>query len=152
MPLLYVRSVLCHFIYLGMDSFYEKCAKQLKYNSQEFGDCIKWTGCFSKNKYGQFRFRHPHDPISKGFRTKTAHRVALLVKYRNFDVPSYMHASHLCDNKWCINVDHLVFERSCINNARKYCFLFSRCRGHVDKDGRKLSDCLVGLKVKPDQV
>lgn len=131
-----------------MNLFYEKCATKLKENSKTCGDCIKWTGYFSRNNYGQFRYRDPRDPVSKGHRTKTAHRVALLLKYRNFDVQSYWHASHLCDNKWCINVDHLVFERSSTNNERKYCFLYCRCRGHIDKDGKKLADCLVNLKIK----
>ena len=133
-----------------MEAFFQKCASTLQSRSVRHanGQCITWTGSFSKsNGYGQFRFRDPRDPRG-GHRTKTAHRVALMVERKDFDVPSSQHASHLCNNRLCINANHLVFEGSGNNNLRKSCFLNCRCNGHFSEDGERLPDCLVELQAR----
>lgn len=130
-----------------MDDFFEQCERKLHLNSRqhENGECVVWTGCINKQGYGQFRFRDPRDPLTAGHRTRTSHRVALMVQLRDLDVPASEQASHLCNNKLCINVQHLVFEGSSCNNLRKTCFSRSRCNGHFDGNGNRLPDCLLHL-------
>jgi hypothetical protein len=130
-----------------MEEFLEQCQNKLKINSalHENTECIVWTGCINKFGYGQFRYRDPRDPLSASYRTRTSHRVALMIYFRNFDVPASQQASHLCNNKLCINVEHLVFENNSTNNLRKNCFSHSRCLGHFDDKGERLADCLVHL-------
>lgn len=110
------------------------------------GECIIWTGCVSSRGYGQFRYKDPRDPPSAEHRNKTAHRVALMVAFKNFNVPSSQQASHLCDKKRY--VQHLVFESNRSNNLRKSCFEHHRCVGHYDNAGNKLPDCLLHLSSK----
>ena len=131
----------------GIDSFYEECSQKLKANSMQHAnnECIVWTGCVNKQGYGQFRFRDPRDPNSSVFKTRTSHRVALMLHFRDFDVPSSMQASHLCNNKLCVNVEHLVFEGNSTNNLRKTCFSLHKCIGHFNVDRKRLPDCLVHL-------
>ena len=64
--------------------------------------------------------------------TKTsisAHRAALMVN-RNSKLPRVLQASHLCNEKRCINPQHLSLESNIINNQRKRCFSENRCTGH----------------------
>jgi hypothetical protein len=58
-------------------------------------DCIFWTGGVSQG-YGQSRWNG---------KTERAHRVAWRQAGR--DIPEGMHVHHLCENRLCINVDHL---------------------------------------------
>lgn len=130
-----------------MEEFFKQCESKLQMTSRlhENGACIIWTGCVNKQGYGQFRFRDPRDPPTAGHKTRTSHRVALMVQLRDFNVPFSQQASHLCNNKLCINVQHLVFERSSSNNLRKTCFAYLKCSGHFDVDGKRLPDCKVHL-------
>ena len=112
----------------------------------ENGECVVWTGCVSKQGYGQFRYKDPRDPPSAGHKTRTSHRIALLLHMKDFDIPSYLQSSHLCNNKLCVNIRHLTFEQNSTNNLRKSCFLQSRCFGHYDVNGNRLPDCLIHLK------
>jgi hypothetical protein len=127
------------------ETFYRSIRQKLDANCQphENGQCVIWTGYVGKNGYGQFRYKDPRDAPNANHRTRTSHRVALMLRCRNFDVPASRQASHLCNNKLCLNVEHLVFEGNSNNNLRKTCFSQSRCCGHFDIDGQRLPDCLV---------
>ena len=98
-----------------------------------------WKGSL-KNGYGQFRFKDPRTPDAD-HKTRTVHRMALMVKFKNLDVASKHQASHLCNDKTCINTEHLTIEDNFTNNRRKLCFFYRKCFGHGDG---KLS-CLVDL-------
>ena len=104
-----------------METFFEDCKKKMTDNSHPNvnGQCIDWNGTMAKSGYGQFCYRDPRDPAQIGHRTKTAHRMALLIHVRNLDIPPRLQASHLCDQKLCVNTDHLAFEKSSVNNLRK---------------------------------
>ena len=52
-----------------------------------------------------------------------------MVKLKNLDVASKQQASHLCNNKTCINTEHLTFEDNFTNNGRKLCFLTENVSG-----------------------
>ena len=129
-----------------MENFFEMCHKKLESYSKrhENGQCIIWTGCTNKG-YGQFRYKDPRDPYFAGHKTRSVHRMALMVKLRDLDVSPEQQASHLCNNKLCINTEHIVFEDNFTNNNRKSCFLASKCSGHPCTNGTERPDCLVEL-------
>ncbi|KAI8493175.1 hypothetical protein Bbelb_291790 [Branchiostoma belcheri] len=41
-----------------------------------------------------------------------------------------MHVSHLCNEKFCVNLTHLSYEESVVNQLRKNCFSEGRCTGN----------------------
>ncbi|KAI8516577.1 hypothetical protein Bbelb_051580 [Branchiostoma belcheri] len=41
-----------------------------------------------------------------------------------------MHVSHLCNKKLCVNLTHLSYEESVVNQLRKNCFSEGRCTGN----------------------
>ena len=106
-----------------MENFFKICKEKKNDNSElhRNGQCIIWTGC-RKNGYGQFRFKDPRLP-SSDHKTRSVHRMALMVEIQNLDIPPILQASHLCNVKCCINTEHLSFEDNYTNNSRKLCFL-----------------------------
>ena len=130
---------------MAMEDLFAYCEKKLKAMSDLDcnGQCLKWTGCVNKQGYGQFRYR---DPRSEGYKTRSAHRVTMMVKLKDFDLDPSIQASHLCHNSLCINTDHISLESNKVNNLRKLCVLCCRCNGHVDENGKFLADCLLALK------
>lgn len=130
-----------------MQNFIEACHEKLCSTSRLHanGECRVWTGNCNKG-YGQFRYRDPRDAPASGHRTRGAHRIALMVKFRDFDVPASLQASHLCNNRLCVNTDHLNFEDNYTNNSRKGCFFRGICTGHVDVSGIEQPSCILHLK------
>ena len=43
-----------------------------------------------------------------------------------------IHVSHLCNNKICVNIEHLSYEPCVINAQRNTCFTSRKCFGHAD--------------------
>lgn len=63
--------------------------------------CHLWTGPITVNGgYGEFTMR------SHGFKTARAHRVGWQIKHRCKLTPD-IHVLHSCDNRLCVNADHL---------------------------------------------
>ena len=70
------------------------------------GDCLNWSGCITHNGYGQLTFKQQR---------KRAHRAS----YEEFVGPIANNKliMHTCDNRKCINPDHLVMGTAEQNTA-----------------------------------
>lgn len=65
--------------------------------------CMNWTGCIAKNGYGQIGIGSKLDGTE---RIEYAHRLSASV-WLGLDLESELEALHKCDNRRCINPDHL---------------------------------------------
>ena len=124
-----------------IENFIKLCKERLDSRStlHTNGQCIMWTG------YGQYRYRDNRDLATAGHRTRSIDRMALMVKARSLDIQPEQQAGHLCNNKLCINADHIVFEDNYTINYRKTCFLNENCCGHQRQNDIKRPHCLVEL-------
>jgi len=61
--------------------------------------CIEWKGNIANNGYGHRRLPAPSRTVT------TAHRVEWIK--RRGQIPPGFHVLHRCDNRGCINIDHL---------------------------------------------
>ena len=60
-----------------------------------------------------------------------AHRLVLYIKMGSVNIPDEIQSSHLCHNKACINIDHIMPENKFLNRARRTCNQEGSCMGHA---------------------
>lgn len=97
---------------------------KLKCTNVKSGDCLLWSGA-QRNSYGiwEIRFNGSKQKIP-------VHRLAYFLNHNCESLPSFLHVSHLCHNKLCIEVSHLSLEPPGINNNRQICKHEGECHGH----------------------
>ena len=63
---------------------------------KEYESCLEWNGHVMSNGYGQF---------GVGRKIYLAHRIAWIIRFG--EIPDGLFVLHKCDNRKCVNVDHL---------------------------------------------
>lgn len=76
--------------------------ERLMRKTELVGDCIVWTGAVSANGYGAIGVGSTNDGTSRVVR---AHRLAW--EHKRGPVPDGLELDHLCNNRRCVDVDHL---------------------------------------------
>lgn len=94
-------------------------------NSKSIGTCILWQGQTTPSGYGVVN----HTFRGRKFKSKV-HRIRFFLGNNCTSLDPTFHVSHLCNQKLCINLNHLSFELADVNNQRKTCFNEGRCFGH----------------------
>lgn len=110
-----------------MEEFWQKQNMKLLYKSDFSHNpkgCILWTGATYASGYGYTDVKWPSGEKTR----ERIHRFAYMVHFKKTkdEIPKYNgpedhECSHLCGNKTCINVQHLVFEKHDVNLERIHC-------------------------------
>jgi hypothetical protein len=89
--------------YVNLDLFYHNQQPQAN-------GCINWTGVTNNIGYPFIGFRTidavTGEPAKNSTRMMSAHRLALMIKLGR-EITKDMNANHSCNNKLCVNPDHL---------------------------------------------
>lgn len=91
------------------------------------GGCVKWTGAKNSRGYGRIVVTKAEGGDGS---VAGPHRLAYFLKSDLPYLQTHKHVSHLCNDKLCVNVAHLSYEESVVNQQRKNCFDHDRCTGH----------------------
>lgn len=120
----------CHVLRAKMEDYIERLRVKIDANAvlAKNGECRLWEGGLTSNRrYGVVCFK---DPKTQKWIKRHVHRVSYMVFVRDFSIPSYLDASHLCHNNLCINSSHISLEPHHINNNRSGCRSSQTCHEH----------------------
>ena len=123
--------------------FYEMIMANKLTNCGPNGTCIEYKT--SSSSSGQDRYIQTSRTINGRKIHARVHRVALLKKIRQVELPDSMEASHLCHNKKCMNIDHLIAEPHDINMSRYTCAYMRTSTGdnsYCTNDHASYENCL----------
>ena len=120
-------------------AFFQDLSRKFFEKTTKMGNdqgCILWVGYVDKYGYG---VQNVSWPLPIGRKKEAAHRVAYMIRHlcsRN-DMPrvnpnkEVIECSHLCQNKLCVNAEHIVLETHSINQDRIHCKNQGFCsKGH----------------------
>ena len=97
--------------------------------------CLLWKGATFSGRYGRMRnpfYKHANQPAYMRI-----HRLVYLLhhidEFSDFIVPKTdtngqdLEVSHICHNRLCVNIDHLVLESHMTNCSRRECVAKKIC-------------------------
>ena len=112
-------SIMCTFESMSeVNAFYDMIMANKLTSQGPHGTCVEYAAAAAhqNNKYIQ-----TSRTINGRKIYSRTHRVALLKKMNITELPEGLEASHLCHNKRCMNVDHIIAEPHDINMSRNTC-------------------------------
>lgn len=131
-----------------MDRFWERMFRRLYefpgFVLSENDECMLYNGGSRTTEgYGRMRYTVPGENVE---RETSAHRMAKMVEMRDLNAGNELDASHLCHNKICVRPEHIHFENTLINNARRACVNRGQCSRHPSRNGEFFPDCMLMLR------
>lgn len=90
------------------------------------GHCHIWSKSVNSRGYPMIKI----SVTGQGSHTYLAHRIIYSLHHNTILRNKFIHISHLCHNKLCINPDHLSLEPPSINMARNTCKIEGSCLRH----------------------
>ena len=111
-----------------MGDFFQHLERIFSLKTRKLGNeyaCIVWEGYVDKYGYGVKNVKWP----TEGLKKERAHRVAYMIRHKlsRNDMPKLdknsntIECSHLCQNKLCVNADHIILETHATNQDRIHC-------------------------------
>lgn len=113
------------------DHFIIKCYEKHAAKNKLEGQCISTDGLlvdeggYQRVNIDNTWFRYTHVVL------RHTRKLTLYQEAARMNIPPYLcDCSHLCNNKWCVNEQHLEFEPHRVNVSRRQCFEAGQCTGH----------------------